>query len=43
MRGTPSHWPKSLRNVPVKIIEAIRLGRLTALSKSDGGVRGSSW
>ena len=27
-------------NVPVEIIEAIRLGRLTALSKPDGGVRG---
>ena len=27
-------------NVPAEIIEAIRLGRLTALSKPDGGVRG---
>ena len=27
-------------NVPDEIIEAIRLGRLTALSKPDGGVRG---
>ena len=27
-------------NVPEEIIEAIRLGRMTALSKPDGGVRG---
>ena len=27
-------------NVPKEIIEAIRLGRMTALSKPDGGVRG---
>ena len=27
-------------NVPEEIIEAIRLGRMTALSKPDGGVKG---
>ena len=29
-----------MARVPEEIIEAIRLGRLTALSKPDGGVRG---
>ena len=29
-----------VENVPEEIIEAIRLGRKTALSKPDGGVRG---
>ena len=30
----------AMARVPEEIIEAIRLGRLTALSKPDGGVRG---
>ena len=30
----------AMARVPEEIIEALRLGRLTALSKPDGGVRG---
>ena len=32
--------PIAVGNVPDEIIDAIRLGRTTALSKPDGGVRG---
>ena len=34
------HWPESLPCSQWAMFQAIRLGRLTALSKPDGGVRG---